>query len=68
MKTSKLLFILCSLLISPILLAQDYLIYVTSGSGSASTVKTFASDGTFTGDFFVPGAGGASELGSRHTA
>ena len=60
MKTSKLLSIFCLLLISPLLLAQDYLVYVTSGSGAASTVKTFASDGTFTGDFFVPGTGGSN--------
>nr|AWJ66240.1 hypothetical protein [uncultured bacterium] len=57
MKTLKLLFIF-SLLISPHLHAQDYLVYVTSGSGAASSVKTFASDGTFMGNFVDPGAGG----------
>jgi len=57
MKTLKLFFSFWLLLISPFLLAQDYLVYVTSGSGAASSVKTFASDGTFVGDLFIPGAG-----------
>ena len=56
MKTSKLLFTFYLLLISPFLIAQDYLVYVTSGSGAASTVKVFESDGTFIDDFIDPGS------------
>jgi hypothetical protein len=59
MKTLKLLFVF-SLLIGPLLHAQDYLVYVTSGSGPASSVKTFDSNGSFISDFVAPGAGGVN--------
>jgi hypothetical protein len=58
MKSFNLYLFLCFLFCTTFLIAQNYEVYVSSGSGSNSSVKRYSSSGTYLGDFVSPGSGG----------